>query len=46
MSAPFYVSPEQPMADKAQFSRKGDGRGKSIITSEERRVGEERRSRG
>ena len=34
MSAPFYVSPEQIMADKAEFSRKGIARGKSIIAAE------------
>ncbi|MCH2185816.1 proteasome subunit alpha [Myxococcota bacterium] len=34
MSAPFYVSPEQLMADKAEFARKGIARGKSIIAAE------------
>jgi proteasome alpha subunit len=34
MSAPFYVSPEQVMADKAEFARKGIARGKSSITLE------------
>ncbi len=34
MSAPFYVSPEQVMADKAEYARKGVGRGKSSITLE------------
>lgn len=34
MSAPFYVSPEQIMADKAEFARKGIARGKSIIAAE------------
>ena len=34
MSAPFYVSPEQVMADKAEYARKGIGRGKSSITLE------------
>ena len=29
MSMPFYVSPEQVMADKAEFARKGISRGKS-----------------
>ena len=32
MSMPFYVSPEQVMADKAEFARKGIGRGKSSLT--------------
>lgn len=34
MSAPFYVSPEQIMADKAEFARKGIARGRSIIAAE------------
>jgi 20S proteasome alpha/beta subunit len=34
MSMPFYVSPEQVMADKAEYARKGIGRGKSSITLE------------
>jgi proteasome alpha subunit len=34
MSMPFYVSPEQVMADKAEFARKGIGRGKSIVALE------------
>jgi len=34
MSLPFYVSPEQVMQDKAEFARKGIGRGKSSITVE------------
>ena len=34
MSMPFYVSPEQLMADKAEYARKGIGRGKSIVTLE------------
>ena len=34
MSAPFYVSPEQVMADKAEYARKGISRGKSSITLE------------
>jgi len=34
MSAPFYVSPEQVMADKAEYARKGVSRGKSSITLE------------
>jgi len=31
MSMPFYVSPEQVMQDKAEYARKGIGRGKSSI---------------
>ena len=34
MSMPFYVSPEQVMQDKAEYARKGVGRGKSSITLE------------
>jgi proteasome alpha subunit len=34
MSMPFYVSPEQMMADKAEFSRKGIALGKSSVTLE------------
>jgi proteasome alpha subunit len=34
MSMPFYVSPEQVMADKAEYARKGIGRGKSSIVLE------------
>ena len=34
MSMPFYVSPEQVMADKAEFARKGVSRGKSIVALE------------
>ena len=34
MSLPFYVSPEQVMQDKAEYARKGIGRGKSSITLE------------
>ncbi len=34
MSMPFYVSPEQVMADKADFARKGIARGKSIVALE------------
>ena len=33
MSMPFYVSPEQVMADKAEFARKGIARGKSSLVS-------------
>lgn len=32
MSMPFYVSPEQVMADKAEYARKGVARGKSSVT--------------
>ncbi len=32
---PFYVSPEQVMADKAEFARKGIARGKSIVALEQ-----------
>ena len=31
MTMPYYVSPEQLMADKAEFARKGIARGKSIV---------------
>ena len=31
MAMPYYVSPEQVMKDKADFSRKGIGRGKSVV---------------
>jgi proteasome alpha subunit len=34
MSMPFYVAPEQVMADKAEFARKGISRGKSIVALE------------
>ncbi|MCP4904029.1 MAG: proteasome subunit alpha [bacterium] len=34
MTMPFYVSPEQIMADKAEFARKGIARGKSIVALE------------
>lgn len=34
MTHPFYVSPEQLMADKAEFARKGISRGKSIVALE------------
>ena len=34
MSMPFYVSPEQLMADKAEYARKGIARGKSIVALE------------
>jgi len=35
MSMPFYVSPEQVMADKAEYARKGIARGKSIVVLEQ-----------
>ena len=31
MSQPFYVSPEQLMKDRADFARKGIGRGRSVV---------------
>ncbi len=31
MSAPFYVSPEQLMKDRADFARKGIARGRSVV---------------
>jgi proteasome alpha subunit len=34
MSMPFYVSPEQVMADKAEYARKGVARGKSSLVLE------------
>ena len=34
MSMPFYVSPEQLMADKAEYARKGIARGRSIVALE------------
>jgi proteasome alpha subunit len=34
MTAPFYVSPERIMHDKAEYARKGIARGKSIIAME------------
>jgi proteasome alpha subunit len=34
MSMPFYVSPEQVMADKAEYARKGVARGKSSVVLE------------
>ena len=34
MSMPFYVSPEQVMADKAEYARKGISRGKSSVVLE------------
>ena len=34
MSMPFYVSPEQMMADKAEYARKGISRGKASVVLE------------
>jgi proteasome alpha subunit len=34
VTAPFYVSPEQLMQDKAEYARKGIGRGKSSLVLE------------
>ncbi|MPZ92301.1 MAG: proteasome subunit alpha [Actinobacteria bacterium] len=34
MPVPYYVSPEQLMKDKADYARKGIGRGKSVIVME------------
>jgi len=31
MSMPFYVAPEQQMKDRADFARKGIGRGRSVV---------------
>ena len=31
MNMPFYVSPEQQMADRAEFARKGISRGRSVV---------------
>lgn len=31
MSTPFYVSPQQAMADKAEYARKGIARGRSVV---------------
>ena len=31
MTAPFYVSPEQLMKDRADFARKGISRGRSVV---------------
>ena len=33
MSVPYYVSPEQIIADKAEFARKGIARGRSVIVA-------------
>lgn len=33
MSMPYYVSPEQIIADKAEFARKGIARGRSVIVA-------------
>ena len=34
MAAPFYVSPDQIMQDKAEYARKGIAKGKSIVAME------------
>jgi len=34
MSMPFYVSPEQLMADRADFARKGIAKGRSVIVAQ------------
>jgi proteasome alpha subunit len=34
MSMPFYVSPEQVMKDRADYARKGIGRGRSLVALE------------
>ena len=34
MTMPYYVSPEQIMADKAEYARKGIARGRSIVALE------------
>ena len=31
MSTPFYVSPQQAMADRAEYARKGIARGRSVV---------------
>ncbi len=31
MSTPFYVSPQQAMADRAEYARKGTARGRSVV---------------
>jgi proteasome alpha subunit len=31
MTTPFYVSPEQLMKDRADFARKGNARGRSVV---------------
>lgn len=31
MSTPFYVSPQQAMADRAEYARKGIARGRSLV---------------
>ncbi|MFM7509414.1 MAG: proteasome subunit alpha, partial [Actinomycetota bacterium] len=33
MTAPFYVSPEQLMKDRADYARKGIARGRSLVAS-------------
>lgn len=34
MSVPFYVSPEQIIKDKADYARKGIGRGRSVVVAQ------------
>ncbi len=34
MTAPFYVSPQQVLADRAEYARKGIARGRSIVACE------------
>jgi proteasome alpha subunit len=31
VSTPFYVSPQQAMADRAEYARKGIARGRSVV---------------
>ena len=38
MSMPFYVSPEQVMKDRADYARKGIGRGRSLVALECARI--------
>ncbi|MGA2969321.1 MAG: proteasome subunit alpha, partial [Acidimicrobiales bacterium] len=33
MSMPFYVSPEQLIKDRAEFTQKGIARGRSIVAA-------------
>ena len=34
MALPYYVSPEQMMADKAEYAKKGIAKGRSIVVME------------
>ncbi len=34
MSSPFYISPEQHYQDKAEYARKGIGRGRPMVALE------------